>query len=47
MDKLFGKKPNVVPLGEISMSQNGYLHGVEGYDNEVEDDEEEEYVDED
>ncbi|KAF9372322.1 hypothetical protein CPC16_002490 [Podila verticillata] len=39
MDKLFGKKPNVVPLGEISMSQTEYLHGVEGYD--VEEDEEE------
>ncbi|KAG0007919.1 hypothetical protein BGZ81_004488, partial [Podila clonocystis] len=32
MDKLFGKKPNVVPLGKISMSQTEYIHGVEGYD---------------
>ncbi|KAF9367473.1 hypothetical protein CPB97_005711, partial [Podila verticillata] len=41
MDKLFGKKPNVVPLGKISMSQTEYLHGVEGYD--VDEEEEEEY----
>ncbi|KAF8929568.1 hypothetical protein BGZ52_002054, partial [Haplosporangium bisporale] len=42
MDKLFGKKPNVVPLGEISMSQTEYLHGVEGYDVDEEEEEEEE-----
>ncbi|KAF9017342.1 hypothetical protein BGZ52_005148 [Haplosporangium bisporale] len=32
MDKLFGGKPNVVPLGEICMYNMTYLHGVDGFD---------------
>ncbi|KAF9201110.1 hypothetical protein BGZ59_002899 [Podila verticillata] len=32
MDKLFGGKSNVVPLGEICMNNMTYLHGVDGFD---------------
>ncbi|KAG0058217.1 hypothetical protein BGZ92_007227, partial [Podila epicladia] len=32
MDKLFGSKPNVVPLGEICMNNTTYFHGVDGFD---------------
>jgi hypothetical protein len=31
MDKLFGKKPNVVPLGEICINNTTYIHGVDGF----------------
>ncbi|KAF9308638.1 hypothetical protein BG003_010805 [Podila horticola] len=39
MDKLFGAKPYIVPLGEMCMNQTNYIHGVDGFD-ENEDEEE-------
>ncbi|KAI9237430.1 MAG: hypothetical protein BYD32DRAFT_436607 [Podila humilis] len=38
MDKLFGGKPNVVPLGEICMNNTTYFRGVDGFDDTSDED---------
>lgn len=32
IDKLFGGKPNVKPLGEICMNKTTYFHGIDDFD---------------
>ncbi|KAF9206343.1 hypothetical protein BGZ59_011731 [Podila verticillata] len=38
MDKLFGGKPNVVPLGEICMNNTTYFRGIDGFDDTSDED---------
>lgn len=39
MDKLFGAKPNIVPLGEMCMNQTNYIRGIDGFDDNEDEEE--------